>query len=278
MGYIGQVVRVEHGNLSLERCWLVGPGLVDEGGGGLVEFLTDGTRGLDDPPRASLTDCLLITGGIAVTTDVGAGRVLLDHCGIAAGQAAFLLRPQRAASTRFLADLRLDHCTVLTARDAVRFGSWTGAGRGPDRPWVIETRSSVFHDPFEHTQAPSTSVLFRADAEALARGCVVWQSDKDLYGLPHFLVTGGSLPAPSSIDVQLDQWVDFWGELRVKNAEEARGQVRMSRERIATGTITPADFAIVFEGRPGIKARGADAERLGVVSSAALDDQAVDAR
>jgi serine/threonine-protein kinase len=261
---VPQIVRVEHGNLTLDRCSLIAPWLVDDGGGGLVAFLTDGTRGLDDPPVASLDGCVLITGGVAVLADVGAGRVRIEHCGIAAGQAALELGPQDVSPGRFHADLLLDHCTLFAERDAVRFGRPQTALNRPARPWVIETRSCVFLDPFDRVGALSTSVLFHALANVLGRASAVWQSVHDYYGLPRFLVAGESLPTPGSIAVELRNWIGFWGKSRIREAAQTQGHVRPARGLISAANITTADFILESTSGEGAAMPGADPRRLGV--------------
>src|SRR5262249_3300861 len=137
------------------------PGSVDPDGGNLVAIRSEGTRpapprpdaSADDPDdltSAVLTDCLLMTGGVALSAELGKGVVALNNCGVAAGSAAFLLRPEKVARSAFAADLRLERCTVLAERDFVRLGPWPGADPGPDRPWLITSHACAFLDEYDH--------------------------------------------------------------------------------------------------------------------------------
>jgi serine/threonine protein kinase len=261
------LVAVDQGRLELRRCRLVAPGNVEQGGGGLIAFRTEGSRPLDesgDRPVARLIDCLLMTGGEALTADLGRGVVAVENCAIAAGTAAFVLRPARVARGRFEADLQLDRCTILAERDAVRLGAWRGTAEGPDRPWLVATRECAWLDPFDRAGAPSTALILRADTDALARGVLIWQSQADAFGLNAFLATGDDAPRPSSFPDLRRDWVAVWGPTHVLGPVEASVVVRTPRERILPGKVQPADLALLPPDprRGPAVSVGADAVRL----------------
>ncbi len=270
-----QVIRVEQGHLNLLNCRLLAPGSVETGGGGLVEFRSQGTRPLPsgssaDWPLATLTDCVLITGGDALTADLGRGVVSLRNCALASGSDAIVLRPQPVARSRFAADLWLERCTVVSEGNLVRLESWPGGEAGPDRPWLIASHDSAFLDTYDRGRTPSTTVLLRADAEALSRGTVLWQSTNDAYHLSHYLIGGLATPQPVSFPEIGKLWVDVWGPSHIRNPRTDASGVRFVSDRLTPGEVTPADLVLQPDG-PRSRGRaevGADLERLGITPSA----------
>ena len=262
------LVAVDHGNLSLDRCILTGPAQVEDGGGLLVLFRTDGTRPfVFDPkptnsvrpapgrPACRLKDCVLISGADAIEADVGRGLVELTNCGIAAGGSALVLEPQKVARGRFEADLRLDRCTVVAEQALVTLRAWPGADPGPDRPWVVSSRNSAFLDAFEHPAGVSTCVLLRSDPLGLSRGALAWDSSGDVFDVTHFTAGGDGPPAASARPDVQQQWVDLWGPSHVRGVRGPRlgapGPILRPRPgRLRPGAVAPADLALTVVGVP----------------------------
>jgi serine/threonine-protein kinase len=276
------LVRVEGGHLVLDRCRLLSPGVAEDGGGGLIAFRAPGSRPLPagagpfatpvDRPVCRLTDCVLITGGVALSAEVGRGLVALTQCALAAGRSALELRPSKVARARFEADLVLDHCTLASSRDFVRLGRWDGSAPGPDRPWLVASRDSAFVSYF--TGAPRDAVLLRADTGSLAHGSLFWQGHNDAYDVPHFTAGGDAPPAPNSRSDLQHQWVDLWGPNHIRRATgHGKGSTTPSvrfLERLRPGDVAPDD--LVLDPNPAhLRDRktldlGADPRRLGLTS------------
>src|SRR5262249_49760035 len=119
-----------------------------------------------DVPVARLLDCLLITGGDAVTAELGRGIVHLENCAIASGRDAFVLRPQDVSRHAFLADLWLDRCTIASEQNFIHLGPSLREEPGPDRPWLVSTRQCAFFDAYDRGDTPRSGVLLRADDAA----------------------------------------------------------------------------------------------------------------
>ena len=241
------LIRVENGRLRLERCTLRAPMQVEPGGGNLIAFRTDGTRpmlGTGKRPECLGLRCLLMTGGRLIDASVGRGLVYLEQSTLVAGAALFQLNAEPVASRHFEADLQLARCTIVAERDVVRFGPWTGNGSGPARPWVLATRGCVFFDSFDRGPAPSTTVLLRSNAEALAGGALVWQSNRDAYAVSQFVTTGDIDHAPTSFPDLRRDWVNFWGDGHVLQPLEAKGLVKLGRERLRPGVVEPKDVVV----------------------------------
>ncbi|MDB5352984.1 MAG: serine/threonine protein kinase [Planctomycetota bacterium] len=272
----------DHGNLFLSRCILTGPGEVENESavGGLVVFKTDGTRPFPDAsgaarpvvdrPSCVLTDSVFITGGDAITADVGRGVVALTNCAIAAEASALVLRPQSVRRDRFEADLVLDRCTIAAEKNVVMLGPWTGLDPGPDRPWVIWSSSCMFTDSYQRTGGFSRGVALRSAVDGMARGALAWQSARDTYDLTQF-TAAADLTAPSGRADLRRSWVELWGPSHIVSpsgptSSGGEPNARLLVDRLKPGEIAPGDLALdptYPRGRTSLDV-GADLGRMGI--------------
>jgi serine/threonine-protein kinase len=261
-----RLVRVEGGRMRLERCIFWAPMDVETGGGGLVEFRTEGTRPLGDSggwPAGELVGCVLITGGEAIVADVGRGVLSLAHCALATGASAVTLRPQGVARDRFAADLRLERCTLASFGDFVRLAAWSGSREGPDRPWVVATRGCAFLDRFDRGRAAAAAVLLRAELASLAAGSLDWQSESDAYDVEHFLVGGDEVPGVRSFGDLRTRWVGVWGPSHVRSPIDGGGGLELAGGKLSLESVDPGDLVVLPS--PNAPAVGADLRGLGIV-------------
>ena len=246
------LIRVEHGRLQLERCTVRSAMQVEPDGGNLVAFQTDGTRPLlgsaagapGARPEWVSRHCLFMTGGRVLDASIGRGLVRFEQSTLVAGAVVFRLNPAAVSPSRFEADLQLDRCTVVAQRDLVRFGPWSGGPPGPERPWLLATRGSAFFDSFDRGPSPSTTVLLRSNADALARGSILWQSDHDAYAVAQFVTTGDIDQTPTSFPDLRRDWVAFWGDSHVLEPIDPKGVIRLARERLRPGAVEPKDVVV----------------------------------
>jgi eukaryotic-like serine/threonine-protein kinase len=266
------LVRVEDGLLTLSRCKLTTPMAVEPAFGGLVAFRAAGTGPLPgrpagaDRPVCRLDDCVLISGGTAITAELGRGVVALRNCALTSGSDAMDLRPQRVRRDRFEADLWLERCTVVAERSFVRLGPWPGAAPGPDRPWLVATDRSAFLDAFGPRRR---SALLRADTEALAQCALLWQARGDAYDVSHFAASADAAPEPSRAAPDVRRhWVEFWGKSHIVGvAGPGRGTPGPGIRLIGgplVGEVGPDALALDPRYPPGRKALdvGADTRRF----------------
>jgi eukaryotic-like serine/threonine-protein kinase len=283
------LIHVEDGHLVLSRCQLVAP-VSPDSTGDLIAFRSVSTQprpvNVDGPlfsfsidrPVCRLVDCVLITGGRALQADLGRGLVALSQCAVAAGGTAIELTPTKVARHRFEADLVLDRCTLTAERTIVKMGTWPGLAPGPDRPWLITSRGCAFLAM--NSRAPRETLLLRCDADALARGAVLWQASDDAAEVDSFLSVGDAPPPSNRLrDVQ-QQWVQFWGRSHMGRVTGPRGagsqpSVRF-RDRLRPGqAIEPANLildASYHPNRPELTV-GADLSHLVQVRGAATKPQ-----
>src|SRR5262249_4209384 len=153
---LDHLIHVEDANLVLSRCQITAPAASGDFAGDLIAFRSVTTRPMPgDPVRplfseavdqavCRITDCVLITGGTALQGELGRGIVVLSQSAVASGASAIELIPSKVARHRFEANLFLDHCTMTSERSIVRLGPWPGRAPGPDRPWLVTSRSCAF--------------------------------------------------------------------------------------------------------------------------------------
>jgi eukaryotic-like serine/threonine-protein kinase len=251
-------LRADDGHLSLVDCRLSALGSGPGGGIDLILIRAVGTKDLEsarppaapqpDRPMASFSNCLFQTTGVVVTAELGRGIVALRNCVVVGGSAAFDLRPQLVRRDRFEADLWLDRCTVTSEYDFVRLGRWPGKAPGPDRPWLVSSNKCAFVDRYERPR--NTTVLFRADPEAIAQGALTWQASGDSYDLAHFT---GATNLPPSTDLGPDvkhQWIDLWGPNHIDKSvtgptlQGGRASVRLANNPLHPGAIAPGDLRL----------------------------------
>lgn len=271
------LVRVDDGHLVLERCRLIAPGVVDEGGGGLLAFHAPTTRPFPsaqgpfstvvDRPVCHLIDCILITGGDPLTAEVGRGLVALSNCAIASGRSLVSLLPAKVARGRFEADLVLDHCTFAAERNFVKVGPWKGSEPGPDRPWLISSRSCAF--VYDYAGTARDAVLLRIDPGAMSHGAIFWQGNNDAYEVPHFTVAGDATPAATPLPDVQRQWVDLWEANHIQRALGPGGRGGNSYRflnDLRAGYVSPAELILdpsYHRDRKSLDL-GADPKRLGI--------------
>jgi serine/threonine protein kinase len=254
-------IRSEDGLLAIRHCRFRDPGPPGQGVGAMISFVAASTASIEprvgpfeaatDRPSARLKDTLIWTGGDALSAELGRGVVDLENCLILSGGPAVSLWPQKVDAERFEADLVLERCTIADDRVGILLGPWPGDPRGPDRPWLVSTRSCVF----PRTQLGGAGALLMVDPEAMARGALFWQSIFDAYEVARFLGPvgpGPSNPAPADLK---KGWIDLWGSQHARSdrgpdPRRAEHVLRYKdRERPRPGRSTPAALELDPQGQ-----------------------------
>ena len=283
---LDHLIHVEDGHLIVSHCRLITRMAAGGFAGDLIGFRAMTTepkssdlsplifRGAVDRPVCRLNDSTLITDGTALKAELGRGLIAIEQCAVAATGAAIELVPAKVSRRRFEVDLWLDHCTLVSERNLIRLGPWPGLPPGPDRPWLITSRNCAFLSLFD--QRPRETVLFRADADALAQGTVFWQESDDLVDVDFFSAAGEGSPTSNRWTREFQhQWVDFWRFNHIKGASGPRGSGSGLRVRfkgkLRPGQVEPVDLVLDPEyhpGRDGLTV-GADLLRQGINANAA---------
>jgi serine/threonine-protein kinase len=273
------LIAAEDGDLVLFHCqFTVPPG--SGTAGGLIAFRASTRTKPSDPrsplfqpavdrPVCRLIESTLIANGTAVRAELGRGLIALSQTAVAAGETALDLIPSRVARSRFGADLVLEESTIAAERSVIRLGPWPGLPPGPDRPWLVTSKSSAFLSLSD--RRPRETVMVRADADALARGTLFWESAGDALEVDLLMAAGDAPVSPSKVRDIPFQWAHFWGPNHVRGlvaAPRGAGGLPSIRPRnpLRAGRIEPADLFLEMPYPPGPgQARvGADLARQGI--------------
>jgi serine/threonine protein kinase len=235
--------------LAIKHCRFREPGGTSPTVGPLIAFVARSARPIParvgplvsatDRPTARLKDCLIWTGGEALSAELGRGVVEFDNCLIISGGPAIMLLPQKVDRHSFEADLVLDRCTIAVDKTSVHLGPWPGEPLGPSRPWLISTRRCAF----PRTQTAQTGALLQVDPDSMSRGTLFWQSFGDVYDLSRFLAPIGTQPSNIPNADLKKQWIDLWGQQHARNDQgpNPRGPNLLLRfkEKLKPGKLTP---------------------------------------
>jgi serine/threonine-protein kinase len=239
------LVRAEGGTLVLKNCSLVAPATVAPGGGGLV-VARSGGRG-NDRSVFEFHGSVFRTGGTALRFELDRGRARLEECVVIAGMGALEFSPV-SRGVRLEADLEVIQSTIVAERDLARLRVVEGTLDTPERPWVVHSRNSAWIGDFDWgPSGTALGVLLRVDASAFAHGVLVWQSERDLFDVPRFLIAGDAPPDPSG-RVRPDlssQWLAVWGESHIRDPIADSDAVRLKAGRLRPGEVTPRDLELI---------------------------------
>jgi serine/threonine-protein kinase len=256
------LIRVEDSHLRLHRC-LISSGRFPMAGGSLIAFRAASTKKLDpvngaflgitDRPTLFMDDSVIsVEGGEAIGAEVGRGIVHITNSVIVSqGEgAAFGLRPQAVAKSRFEADLLMDHSTIAAEKTIFAIGPWLGKSPGPERPWVI-TGSNNAYIGLVSKAGKHDATMVRSKGEAIGHNVVAFQSHSDGFDVTRFIETSDQLAAlkPGKLDIE-NVWVDYWGTPHMVNWLGPN----------ATNQGTP--FKYVGRDRPSVGFSGFDALKL----------------
>jgi serine/threonine-protein kinase len=266
--HLEHLLHVRDGHLLLTRCQLVGRKASGNFQSGLIAFHAATTEPFMsefgpllfadaiDRPVCRLRESILITDATAIEANIGRGLIDLEESAIAAGSAAIEINPSRVARARFDADLWLDHCTLTSEDTLIRAGPWPGLSPGPDRPWLVTSRSCAFLAMSD--RRPRETIVLRSNPDALARGTYSWQGTNDVLDLDNFIAASDADPSGNGRPRDVyHQWIEFWGANHIKHASgpalrgPSRGLKVRFRVKLRPGAIEPSELALDPTFHPG---------------------------
>ncbi len=202
------LIRVKGGDLRVFGARLIGPlGRAPKTFEGLVGFEGSGVGAADKAHNCGIAQSVLAAGNTCVHI-IGAGaHVQLRNCVVVAGRDAVHFDPGADALARLNSHCLLELCTVAARRAAVRVGDLPDLV--PLEPFVVQARNTAFLDPF--TGGAYEAALLVHEAEALARGVLVWQGDANAYDkrLPSYVAP--ATPAADQPRQGSGVWSRLWG-------------------------------------------------------------------
>ncbi|MFQ3649175.1 MAG: serine/threonine-protein kinase [Gemmataceae bacterium] len=169
-----QVIRVQKGDLRLHRCRIEGP----------MQSTPDNYRGAilvqptplpDDLPRTvEITDSVLLSGQRGLSVFGNLKRMRLQHSLIVASE-ALTFTPGEGATAEGGSPVLLDRTTLAFRRAGLVLSA---TGQGAIRaPVLLRSRDCAWLSPF--AAKPARTVILLEENAALARGGLVWHSERD---------------------------------------------------------------------------------------------------
>jgi hypothetical protein len=254
------LIAVHGGDLRLYHCRLDGPQQhVPDEFRALVSLQGSGQAGAGPPAQrgggaraASFNESVLTCGGAVVRVEGAGARLEVRRSLVVAGSHVLRLALGPGGKERAGVQCVLKHTTVA-ARGAVVLLEDAPPADPLREPAVVQTRDCAFLNPFPGPRLgkPNPAGLLVYQADALAQGLLIWQSDADGYDTRlHFCAAPvGSVPVkPQGLEV----WVRLWGSPGVQGARTLRLTRPLSAGRWQLGQLAV----------PG--AQGADLNRLGL--------------
>jgi serine/threonine-protein kinase len=244
------VIQVKGGDVRLHRCRLEGPQrALPANYRGLIALEGPGAGG-DRPRGCAITESVLVSGRAGVVLAGGDARLLLRQSLVVVGTEGLKVGLGAACKGRANVHCVLERVT-FAARDAV---VWLGdvPEAGPARdPVVVQARDCAFLNPFPKRQNKGCLLVY--EGAALARGLLVWQSERDTFDRRlHFTPEPAGKPFPERIERPV-VWVRLWGSHGVR---ETRPELAVLR------TFGAPPWRLEHLALP--PGRGADLGRLGI--------------
>jgi serine/threonine-protein kinase len=255
------LVKVSGGDVRLFRSRIEVPPRT--GGGAfraLIRLDGSGDHSADRIRSCAVNETSLVSARDAIQVQGAGARVLLTQTLLIAGENGIRLAldPAKASSSSsvqttfgYKANVQylLDHATV-SAREAVVFVPDFRSPRPLAEPVIVQTHHCSFLNLFGRTVRTS---LMRYESEALARGYVLWQSDRDAFDRRiWFAATPASGALPDRPE-ERSSWLALWGTPALR-----RPVLDLNLFRTLDADRWSIDRLI------GLKVPGADLERLGI--------------
>ncbi len=188
--------------------------------------------------RVLLTQTLLIAGENGI-------RLALDSANVSPPS----LAPAAAFADKANVQYLLDHVSVA-AREAVVFIPDFRSSRPLAEPVIVQTHDCSFLNLFGRAVRAS---LMRCEGEALARGYVLWQSDRDAFDRRIWFSAAPAVGALPDRSEERSSWLALWGTPGMR-----RPVLDLNVVRTLDADRWSLDRLI------GLKVPGADLEKLGI--------------
>jgi hypothetical protein len=207
-------VRVKGGDLRMYRTHVEGPlrSTPDEYRSA-VQFVGSGQTGADRAAVCALNECVLLSSQQGLTVEGIGARLLLRQCLVVAGSESLGLLPGPGCKGDANQQVLLENTTFASRRGVVYLGD---VGEGlPTGPIAVRSRDCAFLFPFQ--AKPNRAGMIRSEGEALSRGLLVWQSERDAHDARmHFSAWPTDAPMPEAKEPR-GTWAALLGTAGLKS-------------------------------------------------------------
>ena len=243
------LIRVQKGNVLLQRCRIEGPmqATPDHYRGAI---LLQPTPKASDPPRSvQLRDSVILSGQRGLSVEGNLAEMRLHNCLIVANE-TLTFTPGEGTSSEGGSPVLLERCTLAFRRAALLLSA---PGDGPiHTPVLLRSRDCAWLSPF--TSKPARSALLLEENAALARGGLIWHSERDALDNRWHVVAWSTTSFPETRESRA-VWNQLLGSYGCRSPRP---------EVVGLRSIDGKPWAIERLALPGREAAGANLIRLGV--------------
>jgi hypothetical protein len=175
----------------------------------------------------AVNECVVLSSRAGIILDGVGSRLLVQQSVVVSGTEALHLLPGAGGKGRAGIHCILDHVTFAGRSAVVRLGDAPEAGI-PSEPVVVQARDCAYLNPFSRggPNKPSKAGMVIAEGDALARGLLLWQGEREGFDERLFFTTArmGHLPNKKEGTAP---WKQMWGST---GARELRPELRWLKE------------------------------------------------
>ncbi len=248
------LLKVRGGDLRLYRCKLEGPRYqLPTNYRGLIHLEGSGATTADKSRSCAIVESVLVSGRDGVALEGMGIRLLVRQSLIVAGSTALGVAPGASCKDRANVSCVLENVTFAAHTAVLRLGDAPEAGT-PRDPAIVQARDCAFLNPFPGRKNKACLLVYEGDA--LARGLLVWQSERDTYdGRLHFHPEPAE-PVGRALPDKIEKatsWAQLWGSQGVR-------ETRLEPPLLRSFAARRWDLALLI--LPS--GRGADLNQLGI--------------
>ncbi|GEM_PF-2261082 len=253
------MIRVEQGNLSLNKCWIKSPIRRSETFHGLISW--SGSKKSESEistteRSCSISNSFLFSSNRILKTEMAHKALFLAHSALVSLSHVFDFQP--ASPGHLNGTVQLRNCTLL-GRDTIFLLSPADFQRKSVIPLKIFATESIFSSAPGSPKSSLSASLLNCSSNLLSNSQLIWKGKRNVYAhLARFLTTEHSVEE-STPNFQQD-WIKTWGQIH-----EIQGWFEPQsiwEQRPTIRDLKPSDFLLAKRIRSSLSHAGVDPAQL----------------
>jgi eukaryotic-like serine/threonine-protein kinase len=171
------LIRVRGGDLSLQRCTIIGPLSKTPDSFHSLIALEGAGAGAPQPAQITLRDCVLLCGKPLIELKNPGARLRCRGCLLYALGDVVAIDVSALTTSRPDLIALFENNTIALRRGFVQVRCFEGPSAC--QPIVLQTQANYFIDPF--VDEPRQACLVKLSADSLARGLLLWQGQGNVF-------------------------------------------------------------------------------------------------
>ena len=253
------MIRVEQGNLSLNKCWLKSPIRRSETFHGLISW--SGSKKTESDISApelscSISNSFLFSSNRILQTEMAHSALFLSNSALVSLSHVFDFQPSSPGHLNGTVQLRN---STLWGRDTIFFFSPSEIQRKSVIPLKIFATESIFSSAPGSPKSSLSASLLNCSSNLLSNNQLIWNGKRNVYAhLARFLTTEYSAQE-STPNFQQD-WIKTWG--RIHEIEGWFEPQSIWEQRPTIRDLKPSDFLLAERIRSSLSYAGVDPAQL----------------